>query len=135
MRLIITIVMLALPMYAFADKAPKPFQDSDIKRKLDDGTVQKFDGNKYKIVPRHGKKKAKPVAKKQKDDCGCSNRVSMLAGYGALGNLKADETSVRTENGLVLGLQYMRDFKDDGFHLLIQAQTNETFSVGAGIDF
>jgi hypothetical protein len=70
------------------------------------------------------------------------NHVSLLAGYGALGNLKetqeTNKTVVRTENGPVLGLQYLREVRSgekSSLDLLIQAQTNRTISVGIGIGF
>lgn len=111
-----------------------PFRDSDIERTLKDGTKQKFDGDDYKIVPRHQKKKV--VKKKpKKDDCGCKNRASLLVGHGALGNLRANGNRVETENGAVFGAQLMRDYREDGYHLLIQVQSNETVSIGAGFDF
>jgi hypothetical protein len=48
-----------------AEKAPKPFNDSNIERKLKDGSTQKFDGNKYKIVPRVKKAVKKEEPKKE----------------------------------------------------------------------
>lgn len=138
------------------EKAPRPFEDSNIKRKLKDGSTQEFDGNKYKIVRRtHSHKKPTP-AKKEEISCGCEvrekcckgikephrNRVSLLAGYGALGNI--DETvengipRFETEQGLVMGLQYMRDLhvdEDMSFHLGVQGQTNKTLSIMGGVGF
>lgn len=71
------------------------------------------------------------------------NRVSVLAGYGALGTLThqkdANGNSVITsDQGLVMGLQYGRDIYNSrsvGVHLLIQGQTNKTFSGGLGLSF
>ena len=54
--------------FASSDKAPAPFTDSDIKRTLKDGKVQKFDGNKYMIVRRGKSKPAKKqVVVKEKE--------------------------------------------------------------------
>jgi len=39
------------------EATPNIFVDSRVTRKLKDGTIQKFDGNKYKIVPRTQKRK------------------------------------------------------------------------------
>ena len=72
------------------------------------------------------------------------NRISILGGYGVLGNLKHEIDSnnnyrVRTEAGPVLGAQYMRDFgsSDSRFskHFLLQIQTNDTAMLGVGFGF
>ena len=133
-------VLLFCLLFSFSAVAQDAgvFKDSDIERTLKDGSIQKFDGDKYMIVPRVKKKKKKKVVKttkvveKQKV---YRNRLSFLGGYGSLGNLKVSGTEARTENGVVLGIQYMRDFKDDKLHLLIQVQTNETVQIGGGVRF
>lgn len=69
------------------------------------------------------------------------NHISLLAGYGARGNLietqENGKTETRTENGMVFGVQYLRQLGDGGLrpHALIQAQTNRTLSVGLGLSF
>lgn len=121
---------------ATTEKAPDPFTDSKIERELDDGTLQKFDGNRYMIV-RRGAKKKKPGVKESKVKQ-FKNRVSLIGSYGSLGNIKEENNTARTEQGLVLGIQLMRDIKteeDYSLHILIQGQTNKTFSGGFGIGF
>jgi hypothetical protein len=70
------------------------------------------------------------------------NHVSLIGGIGPKGNLlesnEGGNTVVRTENGPVLGLQYMRELNsnsDSALHLLLQAQTNRTFTAGIGVSF
>lgn len=70
------------------------------------------------------------------------NHVSLVGGIGPKGNLlesnESGNTVVRTENGPVLGLQYMRELNsnsDSALHLLLQAQTNRTFTAGIGVSF
>lgn len=70
------------------------------------------------------------------------NHLSVLGGVGPKGNLiesnEASGTVVRTENGPVLGLQYMRELNSDSdsaLHILLQAQTNRTFTAGIGVSF
>lgn len=134
MALLVTIFILVVKIVQAEETAPKPFQNSDIERTLENGKVQKFDGDKFKIVPRV-KKVVKKTKAKPKKKAKAKNRTSILVGHGALGNLRANGNRVETENGAVIGLQYMRDFTEDDYHLLIQVQTNYTVSVGVGLDF
>lgn len=125
------------------EKAPEIFKDSDIKRKLKDGTIQKFDGDKYKIVKRQHVHRRKKVERKEVviKRVSFKNRVSLLAGFGALGNLveRTDtQRTVETEQGLVMGLQYQRSIKQkEDYEVIIgiQAQTNKTLSGMVGIGF
>lgn len=125
------------------EPAPKKFKDSDIKRVLKDGSVQKFDGDKYKIVRRVHRHTKKTQTRQVviKEPRYFKNEVSLLAGFGALGNLVEQTDTFRTvstEQGLVLGLQYQRSIKqreDYEITLGIQAQTNKTFSGMVGIGF
>ena len=114
-----------------AAKAPEPFQDSGIKRQLKDGKVQKFDGNKYKIVRRGVKTKPKVVTKKAKVK---KNRVSLLAGVSPTGHLDRSGNKVSTERSLSVGLQYQR-LVTDKFNVGIQVQTNESVLGSVGFDF
>lgn len=133
---------------AHVEPTPDYFKDSNIKRRLKDGSIQKFDGDKYKIVPRahtHKKPAPRPVccqfkplpAKKQ-----FRNRVNLIVGYGARGTLMETRepgyVGYRTENGGVAGLQYLRDVsvrEDYAWTIGVQAQTNRTFSVMGGVGF
>lgn len=70
------------------------------------------------------------------------NHVSLIGGYGPLGNLTLNRISdgyeAKTEYNAVMGAQYMREVyqgQSTSLDLLIQAQTNRTFSVGVGIGF
>jgi len=129
------------------DKAPAPFKDSAIKRKLKDGTMQEFDGDKYKIVRRTKKTKIKkerpPVTTiVVEKPVHFKNRISVLAGFGALGNLKENDNAFlrgfETEQGLVMGLQYQRDLRireDYSLHGGVQVQTNKTLSIMGGVGF
>lgn len=113
--------------------APAPFQNSDIERTLENGKVQKFDGNKYKIVPRGKKGKRAPAIVPHK------YRVSLLAGRGPLGNIREEETDVHTDQDFILGLQGMADISgvesDISTHVLLQVQTNKSALIGIGVGF
>lgn len=66
------------------------------------------------------------------------NSVNLLVGYGALGNLRETPEKVYTENGPVVGLQYMRVLRESNksqLNGLIQVQTNRTLSLGVGLGF
>lgn len=92
---------------------------------------------RYKV-----KTEVKTVVKKEVQNVTLKNRVSLLAGRGPLGNLKetyfVNRTQYQTENNLVLGLQYMRDFSEGtevNWHGLIQVQSNKSVSLGVGLGF
>jgi len=98
--------------------------------------VKKVPVVKYKVKKQIVKKRyVRPVYNK--------NRVSALAGYGALGTLTHTQDEhgndrITSDQGLVLGLQYERDIYNSrsmGVRLLIQGQTNKTFSGGLGLSF
>lgn len=126
--------------------APAPFKDSAIERKLKNGKIQEFDGDKYMIVRRRKYKKEPkpaPIVKNYKGESH-RNRVSILAGESPSGNLNCNSTSCSTEREAHLGLQYMRDFteavdykdrSDFSVHGLIQVQTNESIYLGLGLGF
>lgn len=70
------------------------------------------------------------------------NHASLLVGYGALGNIQESNNGLsstyRTEQGLVVGLQYLRNVRNrDNYsvHLGIQGQTNKTLSIMSGVGF
>lgn len=93
--------------------------------------VVKYKVKKEKVVKRY----VRPEYNK--------NRVSVIAGYGALGTLTHSQDQngndkIVSDQGLVMGLQYERDVYNSrsvGVHLLIQGQTNKTFSGGIGLSF
>lgn len=65
------------------------------------------------------------------------NRVLLLAGVGPKGNLVEEYSTthhiVSTENGPVMGLQYVRDI--GRLSVTIQGQSNRTGLVGLGLNF
>jgi hypothetical protein len=106
------------------EKAPAPLTDSTIERTLDNGQVQKFDGNEWMIVKRGPKKKkavvvpsapvaptviTKTVIEKAKPR---KNRVSLLAGRSAKEGLSVQNNStsaeIESKVGAVVGVQYQR---------------------------
>lgn len=125
---------------------PKPFEDSDIERKLKDGTVQKFDGDEYMIVKRthsHAKKKqALPVVQYVDREVKTSRkrRISVFVGHGPTDNLEVirnnnGSASVQNDTGMVGTAQYQQVFNEKGWNWGVQLQTNETVSIGIGKDF
>ena len=139
MKKLVVAAMLVSGLAYAEEKAPKPFQNSDIKRTLEDGKVQKFDGDKYMIVRRGKKKKpkakvvAKPCPKCEKPEIR-RNRVGLLLGRGASGDLNQEGNRVFTEHEPMMGLQYQR-LLNDRISIGVQVQTNETFSGSVGVDF
>src|SRR5882672_3381683 len=62
MKTLTIVLFLLATLVVFAEeKAPAPFQDSAIERTMKDGTVQKFDGDQFMIVPRTKKKSVPKV--------------------------------------------------------------------------
>lgn len=122
------------------DKAPVPFDDSDIERTLKDGRVQKFDGNEYMIVKR-GTKKEKPkvivktVTVKQKKRL---NRISLLMGSAPNSHLEKSSTEnsakIEHKHQAEFGVQYQR-LLNDRVSVGIQIQTNESVFGSVGYDF
>lgn len=125
-------------------KAPTPFEDSNIKRKLKDGTIQEFDGNKYKIVrrktgpqPQHKPTPAPAPAPKiiVKTKPSPKNRLTLYGGYGP-NDLEINETAtkVRLDKDGLFGIGYSRKI---GETLSLDAVilSNETFMGGLGVNF
>jgi len=122
---------------ASEEKAPKPFEDSDIKRELKDGKVQKFDGNKYMIV-RRGAKKKKPVTKTitvVKKQPRKKNRLTLYVGSDP-NDLETNSTNdkvILDKDGL-WGVGYTRNLNET-IHLDAVILTNETVMGGIGVSF
>lgn len=127
------------------EKTPKVFKNSNIKRKLKDGTVQEFDGNKYKIVPRTQtrykkvvkKKEVRPVIVNEKSK---KNNITLLVGYAPEDDLeKTGPNEYTHEFDVFLGLQYTRDIlelsEDMDLSVTGQVQTNESIFGGIGVSF
>jgi hypothetical protein len=125
------------------EETPKVYKDSNIRRKLKDGKIQEFDGDKFKIVPRSQtrykkvveKKMVKPVIIKKSK----KNNITLLAGHAPDAGLRKNGNKVSHDHGTVLGLQYTRDVlelnKNVDLSLTGQVQTNESFFGGIGLSF
>lgn len=117
-------------------KAPKPFDDSSIKRKLKNGSIQSFDGNRYKIVPRTSKSSkklnksvSKPISKVRK------NRISLLVGSAPKAKIYTPAVdTAKVESKLAIGLQYQRLITEK-VSLGVQIQSNESAFGSVGLDF
>lgn len=127
-----------------AQVAPAPFQNSDITRVLEDGTVQKFDGNLYKIVPRTPKKKMDltpgtvTVTKNIETPSVNKNRVTIYGGVGpseiGVSRIDAQTLRVSIENRALLGVGYSRSVTKD-ISLDIIGLNNDTVLGGIGLGF
>lgn len=144
------ILMMLLPLSTFAQqkKAPAPFQNSDITRKLEDGTLQKFDGDEYKIVKRN-QKPVKPKVKVIKERVEVTktvvkikppkkNRITLYGGVGPneLDGRRLNDSTTRVEldNEAVFGVGYSRRLNDT-LSLEVMGLTNETVLGGVGLEF
>lgn len=127
----IIVLILAMNITKAEEIAPKPFANSDIKRTLNDGKVQKFDGNKYMIVKRGVKSKPeikiveKPVYKK--------NAIKLFLGYGP-NDLNRRNNSVELDSDPLLGIGYQRMLNED-FSLEVIGISNESLLIGGGYHF
>lgn len=142
LKLFILILVFSSSVVFADDKAPAPFEDSDIERVLKDGKVQKFDGNRYKIVPRKKNDDSKPkvktkIVKVTKKVVRLreppKNSVSAFTGYGPSG-LDREGTTVRTERDIVFGIGYDRRI-NTGSSLRVIGISNGTIMGGVGFDF
>jgi len=121
--------------------APAPFTDSDISRKLKDGTSQKFDGNKYMIVPRVKEKKKVVTERVEitrtivKTKSIRKNRITLYGGHGP-NDLETNETNtkVKLDKDGLFGLGYSRQITDR-VNLDVVGLSNETGMVGIGLNF
>lgn len=133
---IIFLMLFSVSLFA-EDKAPKPFQNSSIERKLEDGKVQKFDGDKYMIVKRGAKKKPavitrtvtieveKPVYRK--------NALKLFLGHGP-NELQKNGNSIELDKDPFIGLGYQR-MLNQKFSIEIIGTTNESIMIGGGFHF
>lgn len=142
----LAIALMTLSMFVeakAAEKAPEPFQNSSIERKLENGKVQKFDGNQYMIVPRQ-KAKVKPVAKTSpapapktivKKVPHPKNRVTIYGGMGPDDiELNTGGDSARLEREAQLGIGYSRRITER-VHVDVIIISNETYMGGVGVNF
>ena len=126
------ILILIFVMSAKAEEAPAPFQNSGIERKLENGKVQKFDGNKYKIVRRNAKRKAPKVIVKEKRVYK-KNAVKLYLGYGP-NDLNRNNNTVELDSDPFLGIGYQRMLNED-FSIEAIGTTNESLIIGGGYHF
>lgn len=138
------IILFFIPLVSIAeDRAPEPFTDSTINRTLEDGTVQKFDGNKYKIVRRKRTNERKKRTEKIKVIRTTqkivrikptpNNNVSLFTGYGPLG-LERSGSSVGFKRGVTFGVGYDRKLNYNS-SLRIIGISNGTIMGGVGFGF
>lgn len=133
MRNIVIILCMIFVTSVFADdKAPAPFTDSGIKRKLKDGRVQKFDGNKYKIVRRGVKSKPKVVVKEKR--VYKKNTVKGFLGYGPNDLDRVNSNRVDLEFSPFVGVGYQRHLNGE-FSIEVIGTTNESLMLGGGFSF
>lgn len=133
MKNLVIILSMVFSMIVFADdKAPAPFTDSGIKRKLKDGRVQKFDGNKYKIVRRGVKSKPKVVIKERR--VYKKNTVKGFLGYGPNDLERANSTRVELERSPFVGVGYQRHLNEE-FSIEVIGTSNESLMLGGGFSF
>jgi hypothetical protein len=150
----IAMLLLFSTANASVEKAPAPLTDSKIERKLQDGTIQKFDGNEYMIVKRVPKKKPVVVTCPTVTPTVITttitkteiveklvtnkNRVSLLAGKGTTEGLdistSGSTATIESNVGFVGGLQYQR-LLTDRVSVGGQLQTNKSAFLGLGLDF
>ena len=136
---ILAILLVAKIATAEDKKAPAPFQNSDIKRTLEDGTIQKFDGDEYMVVKRGKKRKPLPpviITQTKKiylKRAKRKNNLMLHAGYAPIG-LSVHRYTVRAQRDVVLGLGYSRDF-NDAFRGQVQILTNGSIIGGIGFNY
>ena len=135
------------------ESTPEVFKKSDVTRKLKDGTVQRFDGDKYKIVPRTQKRKVckecvpsvkivntieekKVIVRKR-------NHLQLYLGNGPSDDLNTNRQgntfSASSEDENLIGIGYSRDIIDldedlslsiGGFYF-----SNETIGASVGLSW
>lgn len=131
---IILLLGLLLGLQSHAeDKAPKPFNDSEIKRSLKDGKVQEFDGNKYMIVRRGSKTKVAPIIKEVPRDYK-KHSVKVFLGYGPNDLEVNNNRRVDLDKDPLLGIGYGYKFTES-ISVELQGISNETGMVGLGFHF
>ena len=130
------------------ETTPKVFKDSTIKRKLADGTVQEFNGDDYKIVPRKQlrTKCAQPtpvvIVKEVEKVKRQRNRLQLFAGNGPSDSLSTsfngNSATVQSGDENLLGIGYSRDiidFKDSSLSLGGFYFSNETVGASVGLSW
>jgi hypothetical protein len=132
----LTLLTFLISVLGFAqDKTPESFVDSNIERKLKDGTVQKFDGNSYKIVKRgEKKKKTEPSVVLKENTIHKKNAIKLFVGHGPGDIERRSNTRVDLENKAFFGLGYQR-MLNENFSVEINGNTNESYSIGGGFHF
>ena len=125
--LIIFTIILTTNIYA-ASKVPPPFRNSIIKRRLRNGRMQMFDGNRYMIVRRKSKRKIptkKSLYKK--------NAIKAFLGYGP-NEIKSYGNKAVLDKDSFLGIGYQR-MLNDKLSIEVIGTTNESLMLGGGLHF
>jgi len=118
---------------------PKFLEGATIVVRLKDGKESSVPAEKFKVVPR----KQQFLVTKTKSTMLCSasekNRIAVLGGYGNKASVSktqesASQTTVKTNEGLVGGVQFQRKV-NDRISVGAQVQSNKTTSLILGLDF
>lgn len=124
---------------ATAEQPPEIFKDSEIKRVLKDGSVQKF-GDDFMIVPREKKVQKKEKKKAPKPVIVYKERVvkeklkknslKLLGGYGP-SEIKSSGKRAELDSDPFLGVGYQRRLSED-FSVEVIGTTKEDVMIGGG---
>lgn len=135
-NLVLLITLLITYSYVNAEeKAPKPFTNSNIERKLENGKLQKFDGNKYMIVKRGTKTKPKVKVVVKEKLVQKKNAVKLFIGHGPENDItRESQNRVSLERDAFLGIGYQRMLNEE-FSLEVIGTTNESLMIGGGFHF
>lgn len=131
--LILMIMVFILGNLRAEEKAPAPFQNSDIKRTLEDGKVQKFDGDRYMIVKRK-KNKTKPKVIIREKTVYKKNTVKGFVGYGPADLNRRSSNTVDLDRQPFLGVGYQRHLNEE-ISVEVIGTTNESLMIGGGFSF
>lgn len=121
---------------------PAHLKGATIVVRLANGKESSVPAEQFKVVPRVQQRLITKVQTKELTVCkeilDNKNRVSLLGGQGLTGSLDKNiglaGASVKSNTGLVGGLQYQRSITDR-ISVGVQSQTNKTNSLMIGVDF
>lgn len=125
LKYILTFFLIIFIVSPLEAKVPKQFKGSKVYRKLKNGKLQKFDGNKYMIVKRGVKRPSR------------KNKIKAYLGYGAHGydvTLAEKNTVVRDDFKPLIGVGYERRLSPE-YSVEVIGTTNETLLLGVGYSF
>lgn len=122
------------------EKTPEQYKKSSIKRKMKDGTVQEFNGDDFKIVPRtqtRSKIKTRTIVVRPTHKSRRHN-ISLHLGYSPNDHMTRDGNEISHEQKLHFGASYMYDlieFEESAMSLGVMVLTNETAMGSIGLSF